>query len=43
MPVLLAPSRLTASMIRAGVSALVRRLDDWTLRAFDTGIPPRTH
>ena len=40
MPVLLAPSRLTASMIRSGFTAVARRFDEWTLNAFNAGTRP---
>ncbi|GAA3393846.1 hypothetical protein [Cryptosporangium minutisporangium] len=43
MPVLLAPSRLTVSMIRNGAALVARRFDEWTLRAFNADVPPRTH
>ena len=42
MPVLLAPGRLTVSMIRTGASALAQRLDEWTLRAFNAYAPGQT-
>lgn len=35
MPVLLAPSRLTARTVRTGFAAVARRFDEWTLLAFN--------
>jgi hypothetical protein len=41
MPFLLAPTRVTASMVLAGFKTVSRQLDSWTLHAFNPDIRPR--